>query len=446
MTKRRKMFKALLASLIMGILSVLCSNTAFAATAPSVTINCNLNGSTPTINIKGALWDNAPTFTVSDSDTGDYVSSVTETWTNSAGTQLYTNTYSFTQSKAFKVSGYHPTSIGSYTYKVTAKDSTGLSTTETKTIQCATALHLPNTTTSITSGSTLSPGQSITATTSTTNPDGIKMIRLTIINDYNQVQYFNAWEYPGTNPYTTNPINAPTTTGKYYFVYQILIEVYNGTTNPTYLENKYIPFTVAVPATAPAATNVSISGTPTVGQTLTGNYTYNDTNGDTESGSTYKWLRNGTAISGATSKTYVLTSSDQGCSIIFEVTPKTTVAPIAGTAVQSSAVTVNAVASAPINIPFVMVPAGVEFNLYYSGEFSGADTWKYKDELGVWQTTSSPAGKVTVTPEVGLGYTKITGKFDAPGLKLGSIGTTGVKIYMNVIAAPTNPAIQISFE
>ena len=101
---------------------------------------------------------------------------------------------------------------------------------------------------------------------------------------------------------------------------------------------------VTTPPTAPAATGVSISGTTTEGQTLTGNYTYSDANGNAESGSIFRWLSantsNGTytAISGATSKTYTLTSTDVGKYIKFEVTPNTTVAPTTGTAVQSSPV------------------------------------------------------------------------------------------------------------
>lgn len=58
-------------------------------------------------------------------------------------------------------------------------------------------------------------------------------------------------------------------------------------------------------------TSVSISGTAEVGQALTANpYPYNSGNAYS-----YQWYRGSTAISGATGKTYTLTSSDRGYTI-----------------------------------------------------------------------------------------------------------------------------------
>ena len=93
---------------------------------------------------------------------------------------------------------------------------------------------------------------------------------------------------------------------------------------------------VTVLPSAPTASAVSISGTAQVGQTLTGSYTYADANGDPQGTSTFRWLRNGTAIEFATAKTYTLVAADQGTTIAFEVTPVSTVAPMNGTAVVSS--------------------------------------------------------------------------------------------------------------
>ncbi|HHY74365.1 MAG TPA: hypothetical protein GX497_14305 [Bacillus bacterium] len=80
--------------------------------------------------------------------------------------------------------------------------------------------------------------------------------------------------------------------------------------------------------TAPTATNVEVDGTLEVGSVLTGNYDYDDEDDDEEGTSTYKWYRSDdgsgtgkTAISGATDKTYTLTSADKGKYISFEVTP-----------------------------------------------------------------------------------------------------------------------------
>jgi len=77
----------------------------------------------------------------------------------------------------------------------------------------------------------------------------------------------------------------------------------------------------------PTATGVTISagngggGGAFVGDTLTGNYTYHDVNNDLEGTSTFRWLRNGSAISNATSQTYVVSVNDIGQTITFEVTP-----------------------------------------------------------------------------------------------------------------------------
>jgi surface antigen len=79
----------------------------------------------------------------------------------------------------------------------------------------------------------------------------------------------------------------------------------------------------------PEASNVNISGTTTVGETLTGNYTYTDAESDPEGTSTFQWYTasdatcttNQTAISGATSQTYVSTTSEVNKYICFEITP-----------------------------------------------------------------------------------------------------------------------------
>lgn len=95
---------------------------------------------------------------------------------------------------------------------------------------------------------------------------------------------------------------------------------------------------------APVASNVTISGTAKSGNTLTGRYTYTDAQGDPEGASAFRWLRSAsadgtyTAISGATDKTYQLTSGDAGMYIKFEVTPVSDTEPSTGAAALSSAV------------------------------------------------------------------------------------------------------------
>ncbi|MEJ2393879.1 MAG: hypothetical protein P8Z77_03715 [Candidatus Thiodiazotropha sp.] len=115
---------------------------------------------------------------------------------------------------------------------------------------------------------------------------------------------------------------------------------------------------------SPTATNVTIRGTAQVGNVLTGSYTFNDVDGDEEGTSTFRWLRNGSAISGATAQTYTLVTADSGRSITFEVTP------IAATGIPvGSAAMSNAVSTLTMNITFP--PAGTNYGGYTAPVGSG---------------------------------------------------------------------------
>lgn len=59
-----------------------------------------------------------------------------------------------------------------------------------------------------------------------------------------------------------------------------------------------------------------------VGETLVGEYTYYDAEGDLEYGSTYQWYRGDTPIPGATGINYTITEEDIGTTLYFEVTPR----------------------------------------------------------------------------------------------------------------------------
>ena len=95
---------------------------------------------------------------------------------------------------------------------------------------------------------------------------------------------------------------------------------------------------ITVPNSVPVASSVTISGSPIVGQLLTGSYTYSDVDGDAQGASTYRWLRNGVAISGATATSYTLVAADEGALITFEVTPVAATGASPGAPVQSAAV------------------------------------------------------------------------------------------------------------
>lgn len=94
---------------------------------------------------------------------------------------------------------------------------------------------------------------------------------------------------------------------------------------------------------APVTSNVVITGTPEVNKQVTASYTYNDSEGDAESGSTLQWYAatdaagaGETAIAGATQLTYVIAPAYQGKYLRFGVTPKAATGNTTGTEVKSA--------------------------------------------------------------------------------------------------------------
>jgi len=113
---------------------------------------------------------------------------------------------------------------------------------------------------------------------------------------------------------------------------------------------------VAPAEAAPTATVQAITGILKVGETLTGHYTYNDINGDSEGATTFKWYRaddsagsGKTAIPGitATAITYILQPEDQDKYISFEVTPVAASGILQGVAAESARVAIIITNAAP---------------------------------------------------------------------------------------------------
>ena len=86
----------------------------------------------------------------------------------------------------------------------------------------------------------------------------------------------------------------------------------------------------------PTAAPVTITGIINAGQTLTGNYTYYDADGDSEALTSFKWYKKApaasewTEISGAVSASYTISSTDVGMLLCFEVTPRAASGVLAG--------------------------------------------------------------------------------------------------------------------
>ncbi|MGI9201745.1 MAG: immunoglobulin-like domain-containing protein, partial [Woeseiaceae bacterium] len=104
-------------------------------------------------------------------------------------------------------------------------------------------------------------------------------------------------------------------------------------------------FTLTVDANQPpTASGVAIaittdldpSGVASLGDQLTGSYTYADAEDDVEGASTFRWLRDGAAIPGAVATTYTVTVDDIEANLTFEVTPVALTGALQGTAVASA--------------------------------------------------------------------------------------------------------------
>ena len=146
---------------------------------------------------------------------------------------------------------------------------------------------------------------------------------------------------------------------------------------------------------APVASNVAINGTPSVGSTLNGTYTYTDADGDSEGASTFAWMV-GNVVQPETGQTYVVKAGDVGKSITFTVTPVAVAGTSPGLPVTSSSVTGN---SAP-------VASNVAINGTPSVGSTLNGTYTYTDADGDSEGASTFAWMVgnVVQPETGQTY------------------------------------------
>ena len=119
--------------------------------------------------------------------------------------------------------------------------------------------------------------------------------------------------------------------------------------------------------TLPTASAVTVSGSPKVGEILTGAYTYSGTS--TELNSTYQWMQSDTVdgtynpISGANSTSFTLTSAQLGYYIKYQVTPNdnsgNTGAP---TLSYATALVSNAASSGTLATPAAPTVSGSTFS------------------------------------------------------------------------------------
>jgi len=201
---------------------------------------------------------------------------------------------------------------------------------------------------------------------------------------------------------------------------------------------------VGTPA-APTASAVSISGQTQWGGELIGHYTYADANNDPEGTSTFRWLRNGVAIAGATAFFYTLVDADLGTTIAFEVTPVSSVAPTTGTAVVSSATTTIAY-PAPPTASYVGISGMAQVGQPLYGYYTYADANNDPEAISSYRWLRNG---VAIAGAVSTTYTLVNADLGATIAfevtpKTNMLPTTGTPVVSSATAPIVLPAGYVS--
>jgi hypothetical protein len=178
-----------------------------------------------------------------------------------------------------------------------------------------------------------------------------------------------------------------------------------------------------------------ISGTATEGQTLsvtTGTWSGSPTY-------TYVWRRNGIAISGATSSTYVLVTADVGSTITCTVTATNA----GGSSNSTSAPTSTVVPLAPVNSvsPVISGTAAEGQTLTVSnGTWSGSPTYTYQwRRAGTAISGATTSAYLLISSDVGTVITCTVTATNAGGSNAATTAGTSVVVPL----APTNSSAPV---
>ena len=204
---------------------------------------------------------------------------------------------------------------------------------------------------------------------------------------------------------------------------------------------------------APVASSVNITGSVTLGATLTGNYTYSDNESDLEGTSTFRWLRGITPISGATNSTYVIVIADQGQTLYFEVTPVAQTGTTPGTAVSSVGTAIPAnVAPVLTQGSFTGTPQEGQVLTGSLGSYSDADGDAAGTHTYQWYRDTNNTGNdgTPISGATSINYTCVTADInnylyrgDTPIALTGA--TPGTEVFTTYSSIVTNTETDLNF-
>lgn len=292
---------------------------------------------------------------------------------------------------------------GPYTWGVQAIDGGGKSSAFSTSNTAPTASNL-----SITGN--LENEQILTANYSYTDASNVSESGTTI-------QWYRSDDNSGTNKAVIDGATGSTytiTLSDEYKYFSFEVTPNNGSISGLTYESS-LSAQVVTPATAPIASNVTISGNLDNDSVLTVSYTFSDLNGDSEIGSTFVWYRsddgsgtNKAEIGGATSQTYIVVNDDENKFISVEVTPSDgalngsavesvlqgpVVSPAKAPVVSSLSIT----SSATLDKDTVLTASYTYFDLNGDAESGTSYTWYRSDD-------DSGTNKAAISGETSQNY------------------------------------------
>jgi large repetitive protein len=190
----------------------------------------------------------------------------------------------------------------------------------------------------------------------------------------------------------------------------------------------------------PVASVVRITGTPQVGQVLMGSYTYNDTEGDPEGVSIFRWLRGGTPIAGATARSYTLVAADQGATVSFEVTPVAQSGTSPGRPIASAAA---GPVAPPINLPptasNVLITGTADIGQVLTGSYTYTDAENDPEGVSIFRWLRDGAPIAGATAET---YTLVVADQGAMvSFEVTPVAQTGTSPGLAVVSGPVRSTL-----